>query len=333
MIASLLIIAEAGVNHNGDMTRAFALVDAAVEAGADVVKFQAFRADSLVTQSAGTAVYQASNTGQNNQAELLRALELSKDDFAKISEYCAKSGIEFLCTPFDVSMTADLVAMGMKRIKVASGELTNTPALRQFTEFDLPIILSTGMATLAEVGLALDNLQAAAGNVTCLHCTSLYPAPMATLNLKAMATMATTFGVPVGYSDHSLGDHAAIAAVALGAGVIEKHFTLDRSLPGPDHRASLEPQELRAMVTRLRETAVALGDGIKEPIADERDTAALVRRSWHARHSMPCNHTVRADDVTLKRPADGLPPAQSPVGRQLTRDLTADQPIRETDFA
>ena len=333
MTASPLIIAEAGVNHNGDMDRAFALIDAAVEAGADVVKFQAFRADSLVTQEAGTAVYQASNTGLNNQAELLRALELSKDDFAKIAENCAESGIEFLCTPFDDSMTADLVAMGMKRIKVASGELTNTPALRQFAEFGLPILLSTGMATLAEVGQALGDLQAAAGNVTCLHCTSLYPAPMATLNLKAMATMATAFGVPVGYSDHSLGDHAAIAAVVLGAGVIEKHFTLDRSLPGPDHRASLEPLELRAMVTRLREIVVALGDGVKEPVPDERDTAVLVRRSWHARYSMACNHIITVDDVTLKRPADGLPPAQSPVGRLLTRDLAADQPIRETDFA
>ena len=333
MTASPLIIAEAGVNHNGDMTRAFALIDAAVEAGADVVKFQAFRADGLVTQAAGTTVYQASNTGQNNQAELLRTLELSKDDFAKIADYCVESGIEFLCTPFDVPMTADLVAMGMKRIKVASGELTNTPALRQFAEFGLPILLSTGMATLAEVGQALDDLRAAAGNVTCLHCTSLYPAPMATLNLKAMATMATAFGVPVGYSDHSLGDHAAIAAVALGGSVIEKHFTLDRSLPGPDHQASLEPRELRAMITRLREIAVALGDGVKEPVPDERDTAALVRRSWHARHSMTCDHTITADDVTLKRPADGLPPAQSPVGRLLTRDLAADQPIREADFA
>ncbi len=333
MIASPLIIAEAGVNHNGDMARAFALVDAAVEAGADVVKFQAFRADGLVTQEAGTAAYQASNTGQSNQSELLRALELSKADFAKIADHCAKSGIEFLCTPFDVAMTGDLVAMGMKRIKIASGELTNTPALRQFAEFGLPVLLSTGMATLAEVGEALDDLHAAAGNVTCLHCTSLYPAPMETLNLKAMGTMASTYGVPVGYSDHSLGDHAAIAALTLGACVIEKHFTLDRSLPGPDHRASLEPDELGAMITRLREIAVALGDGIKEPVPDELYTAALVRRSWHARCAMACDHTITADDVTLKRPADGLSPSQSPVGRKLTRKLAADDPIRETDFA
>jgi N-acetylneuraminate synthase len=332
MNASPLIIAEAGVNHNGDMARAFALVDAAAEADADVVKFQAFRADGLVTDKAGTAAYQAVNTGQNNQSELLRALELSKDDFAQLAEYCAKSGIEFLCTPFDVAMTAELVAMGMKRIKVASGELTNAPALRHFAKFGLPVLLSTGMATLAEVGQALEDLRAAAGNVTCLHCTSLYPAPMETLNLKAMETMAAAYGVPVGYSDHSLGDHAAIAAVTLGACVIEKHFTLDRSLPGPDHQASLEPRDLRTMVTRLRETAVALGDGVKAPTPDERDTAALVRRSWHALRPMPRDHIILAEDVTLKRPADGLAPAQSPAGRKLTRELAADQPIRESDF-
>jgi N,N'-diacetyllegionaminate synthase len=332
MIASPLIIAEAGVNHNGDMARAFALIDAAAVAGADVVKFQAFRADGLVTQDAGTAAYQASNTGQDNQSALLRALELSKDDFAKLAEHCTESGIEFLCTPFDVAMTADLVAMGMKRIKIASGELTNSPALRHFAELGLPILLSTGMATLAEVGQALDDLQAAAGNIICLHCTSLYPAPMATLNLQAMASMEAAFGIPVGYSDHSLGDHAAVAAVALGACVIEKHFTLDRSLPGPDHRASLEPDELKTMVRRLRDIAVAMGDGVKAPAEGERDTAALVRRSWHACHPLARDHIVTTADVILKRPADGLAPARSPVGRRLTRALAADQPVCDSDF-
>lgn len=333
MTVSPLIIAEAGVNHNGDLDRAFALIDAAVEAGADVVKFQAFRAEGLVTQKAETAAYQASNTGETNQSDLLLALELSQDAFARIAEHCDQAGIEFLCTPFDVTMTAELVAMGMKRIKVASGEMTNSPALRHFAGLGLPVILSTGMATLAEVGQALDDLEAAAGSVTCLHCTSLYPAPMESLNLKAMATMAAAFGVPVGYSDHSLGDHAAIAAVALGASVIEKHFTLDRTLPGPDHKASLEPAELKAMVTRLRDIALALGDGIKQPTAAERDTAALVRRSWHTLRAMPRDHVVAEEDVTLKRPSDGLPPAQSPVGRRLARALGGDEPIRETDCA
>lgn len=333
MTESPLIIAEAGVNHNGDLDRAFSLVDAAVAAGADVVKFQAFRAEGLVTQSAGTAAYQATNTGEKNQSDLLRALELSQDQFIAIAEHCADTGIEFLCTPFDVEMTADLVAMGMKRIKVASGEMTNGPALRYFAGFGLPVILSTGMATLAEVGQALGELEAVAGIVTCLHCTSLYPAPMESLNLKAMATMAATYGVPVGYSDHSLGDHAAIAAVALGASVIEKHFTLDRTLPGPDHKASLEPEELKTMVARLRDIAVALGDGVKQPTREERDTAALVRRSWHTLRAMPRDHVVTAEDVTLKRPADGLPPARSPVGRRLTRELGGDEPVRESDVA
>ena len=331
MTESPFIIAEAGVNHNGDPTRALALVDAAVEAGADVVKFQAFRADGLVTENAETAAYQASNTGQDNQADLLRALELSQGEFELIAAHCENVGIEFLCTPFDVAMTADLVAMGMKRIKVASGELTNHLALQHFAAFDLPVILSTGMATLDDVGDALDVLQDAKQPVTCLHCTSLYPAPVETLNLRAMTTMAETFEVPVGYSDHSLGDHAAIAATALGASVIEKHFTLDRTLPGPDHTASLEPSELRSMVTRVRETAKALGDGVKRPTDQERETAALVRRSWHARRALSGGSVIAADDLVLKRPADGLPPAQSPEGRRLNRDMDADRPITEAD--
>lgn len=332
MIGSPLIIAEAGVNHNGDLARALALVDAAVDAGADVVKFQAFRAEGLVTEDADTVAYQASNTGQDNQAELLRALELSQDDFETIAAQCAKVGIEFLCTPFDVAMTADLVAMGMKRIKVASGELTNLPALRHFAAFDLPIILSTGMATLADVGEALEALEEVKETVTCLHCTSLYPAPIETLNLRAMTTMAEAFDVPVGYSDHSLGDHAAIAATALGASVIEKHFTLDRTLPGPDHMASLEPSELRTMVARIRDTAKALGDGVKQPTDQERETAALVRRSWHTRRAVSGGSVIAAADLVLKRPADGLPPAQSPEGHRLIHDLAADRPVTAADI-
>lgn len=333
MTGSPFIIAEAGVNHNGDMDRALTMIDTAVEAGADAVKFQAFQAADLVTLEAGTAAYQATNTGKRNQAELLRDLEFTLDEFAILAEHCSKAGIEFLCTPFDVGMTADLIAMGMKRIKVASGELTNAPALRHFAGFGLPILLSTGMATLSEVGQALNDLGDVKGRVTCLHCTSLYPAPVETLNLRAMVTMADTFGVPVGYSDHSLGDHATIAAVALGAVAIEKHYTLSRALPGPDHKASLEPDELRAMVTRLRETATALGDGRKVLAEGEKETAALVRRSWHARHPLQSEQLLGDDDVILKRPADGLPPSRSPIGRRLTRPLDADQPIMEADLA
>ncbi len=328
-----LIIAEAGVNHNGDIGRAIAMVDAAVHAGADIIKFQAFNAKSLVTEHAKTAAYQASNTGRVNQSELLKELELSKDAFIKIAEHCAASKIEFLCTPFDVEMTADLVELGMKRIKVASGELTNLPALQVFAEFGLPILLSTGMATLDEVREALNAMRVAEDKITCLHCTSLYPAPFSTLNLKAMVTMQTTFRTPVGYSDHSLGDHAAIAAVALGACVIEKHFTLDRSLPGPDHSASMEPAELGRMIIRLREVSTSLGDGDKKPSLEEANTAALVRRSWHSTRALPKGHTIVWGDVTLKRPADGLPPGQTPLGKKLKRRLGADEPVRLADFS
>ncbi len=328
-----LVIAEAGVNHNGDLGRALEMVVAAAEAGADYVKFQAFTAAELVAAGAGTAAYQAANTGEADQVALLRGLELPVDAFAEVASACRERGIGFLCTAFDVEVIDALVRFGMDRIKVASGELTNTPALQRFAGLGLPILLSTGMATLDEVGEAVADLKAAgAADITLLHCTSLYPAAPEDLNLRAMATMADAFGLPVGYSDHSLGDHAAVAAVALGASVIEKHFTLDRSLPGPDHRASLEPGELAAMIAKLRETAAMLGDGNKTPAPGEAETAALVRRSWHARCNLSAGAVVGAGDVVLKRPADGLPPAQSPVGRVLSSAVEADAPVRAADL-
>ncbi|MGE4221384.1 MAG: N-acetylneuraminate synthase family protein [Alphaproteobacteria bacterium] len=328
------VIAEAGVNHNGDLDRALAMVTAAAEAGADYVKFQAFSADKLVSHGARTAAYQADNTGETEQAALLRKLELPLDAFATIAAACRKAGIGFMATAFDVDQVEALVALGMDRIKVASGELTNTPALARFAGLGLPVLLSTGMATLDEVGEAIAVLRAhGAQDITLLHCTSLYPAPVTALNLSAIHTMAAAFGLPVGYSDHSLGDHAAIAAVALGASVIEKHFTLDRSLPGPDHRASLEPDELGTMIRRLTETAAALGDGIKAPAPGEAETARLVRRSWHAARPLPAGTVLGPDDLTLKRPADGLPPAQSPVGKPLCRAVAADAAITAEDIA
>ncbi len=228
----------------------------------------------------------------------------------------------------------DLVALGMDRIKIASGELTNVEALRTFAGFGLPVILSTGMTTLDEVGAALAVLAAAGGDdVTLLHCTSLHPAPPETLNLRAMVTMAERFARPVGYSDHSLDDYASIAAVALGASVIEKHFTLDRALPGPDHQASLEPDALAAMITRLRQTVTALGDGEKRPAPGEIETAALVRRSWHAMRDLVAGAVVGGSDVVLKRPADGLDPASSPVGRTLVNPVDAGAPVRAGDLS
>ena len=327
-----LIIAEAGVNHNGDPGRAREMVAAAAEAGADYIKFQGFRADEIVTADAETAAYQAANTGVRNQHELLRALEIPLDEMAVLAEECRSRAIRFLCTPFDVSITGDLVDMGMDRIKVASGELTNAPALARFAGFGLPVILSTGMATLDEVGAAVAALRGGADDITLLHCTSLYPAPPDTLNLRAMTTLAERFGLPVGYSDHSLDDYAAIAATAFGATVIEKHFTLDRNLPGPDHRASLEPDELASLVVKLGKTAAALGDGDKRPAPGEAETARLVRRSWHAARALEPDIRLSESDVTLSRPADGLAPADSPVGRVLIRTLPTGAPIRAEDL-
>ena len=328
-----LVIAEAGVNHNGDLRRARDMVAAASEAGADYVKFQGFRADEIVAADAGTAAYQAANTGVRNQHHLLRSLEIPLDEMALLAEECRTRAIRFLCTPFDVAMTADLVGMGMDRIKVASGELTNTPALSRLAGFGLPVILSTGMATIDEVATAVAALRGGgAGDITLLHCTSLYPAPPESLNLRAMVTLAERFGLPVGYSDHSLDDYAAVAATALGATMIEKHFTLDRSLPGPDHRASLEPDELASMIAKLGKPSAALGDGTKRPVAGEADTARLVRRSWHAARALSAGARLTERDVMLNRPADGLAPADSPIGRLLARPLSVGAPIRARDL-
>jgi N-acetylneuraminate synthase/N,N'-diacetyllegionaminate synthase len=331
---NLQIIAEAGVNHNGDLERARRMVIAAAEAGADYVKFQAFRAEEICAAEATAAPYQQTNTGIASQFDLLRDLELPIEAFAVLAETCRSAGIGFLCTPFDVGFTEALLALGMDRIKVPSGEITNLPALRRFASFGLPVLLSTGMATLAEVETAVTALaEAGAGPVTLLHCTSLYPAPIETINLRAMVAMAEHLRLPVGYSDHSIGDHVAIAAVALGASVIEKHFTLDRSLPGPDHRASLEVPELAELVRKCRETVIALGDGRKQPVAAERETAALVRRSWHATRDLAAGDVISAADVTLKRPASGLAATVSPVGRRIVRPVAAGQPLRQQDLA
>lgn len=328
------VIAEAGVNHNGDLGRACALVDAASDAGADIVKFQSFDSGKLVAKKTATAGYQRDMTGHADQAELLRELELPRHAFVAIAERCKARGIGFLCTAFDVDAIEGLVSLGMPAIKVASGELTNLPALARFSEFGLPLLLSTGMADIREIGEAVDTCRSAgAADITLLQCTSLYPAPPHTLNLSAIETLRRTFGLPVGFSDHSLGEHAAIAAVALGATVVEKHFTLDRNLPGPDHAASLEPDELGAMIRKLADVSAALGDGRKIPGKDELEVAALVRRSWHARIDLAPDHVLGPGDIALKRPEDGLRPGASPVGRRLRIARRTDDPIRPEDLA
>lgn len=327
------VIAEAGVNHNGSIKRAEEMIAAAAEASADVVKFQAFSSADLVAKGTATAGYQRSNTGEANQAALLKRLELGAADFARLGKVCRDHDIEFLCTAFDLSMLGGLIDAGMRRIKIPSGELTNTVMLRQVAALHLPIILSTGMGTLDEVRRAVSVLQdEGAGEVTILHCTSLYPAPDETINLRAMVTMRETFGRPVGYSDHSVDDHITIAAVALGAVMIEKHFTLDRSLPGPDHQASLEPAELAVMIRRVRAVERALGDGIKQPASGEVETAKLVRRSWHAARHLDAGTVLGHGDVVLKRPAHGLAPDVDPLGRTLKIAHEADEPIRLNDL-
>jgi len=329
----LLVIAEAGVNHNGDLALAKKMVRIAADAGADYVKFQAFRAGALASASAPTAEYQRTATRACDQQSLLSSLELGLDEFAALAVECSRADIVFLATPFDIDMAAPLIAMGMDRIKIPSGDLTNEPMLDELARLGLPMIVSTGMATEDEVRQSLAVLRrAGATDVTLLHCTSLYPAPIATINLRAMETLRDVFGTPVGYSDHSVGDHVAIAAVALGACVIEKHFTLDRTMPGPDHAASIEPAELGEMIRRLRETAMALGDGIKRPASGETDVAALVRRSWHARRDLTVGAILADSDVMLKRPGTGLPADASPVGRRMAAAVSADAAIRENDL-
>jgi sialic acid synthase SpsE len=287
----------------------------------------------LVARGARTAAYQRTNTGEDDQGTLLKELELSRERLAELAEACREAGIGFMATAFDPELVDDLIGMGMDRIKIASGELTNDPALARFAGHGLPVLLSTGMATMAEVRHAVSVLRdGGVGDITLLHCTSLYPAPDDSLNLRAMVAMADALDLPVGYSDHSLGDHAAIAAVALGAVVIEKHFTLDRGLPGPDHTASLEPGELAAMIRKLRAVPAMLGDGEKKPAPGEAETAGLVRRSWHAARDLAAGTVLSDADIVLKRPADGLPPAESPVGRRARHALAADAPVTAADL-
>jgi N,N'-diacetyllegionaminate synthase len=334
------VVAEAGVNHNGSLDLALQLIDAAAEAGADAVKFQTFRAETLVGAGVGKAEYQQRATGSGDQRAMLESLELSYDDHAVLYERCASRGIEFLSTPFDEDAVEFLVGLGMRRIKIASGELTNRPFIELVASKGLPVILSTGMAELAEVAEAIEWIRRARPAATVddalilLHCTSNYPTALADVNLRAMSTMARTFGLRVGYSDHTVGVDVAPVAVALGAEVIEKHFTLDRSLPGPDHMASLEVPELRRMIDAIRSAELVLGDGIKAPRPSEVAVRDLVRRSVAARRELPAGHVLGSADLTCMRPGTGIPPKAlaSVVGRSLRRPVRAGALIMEADL-
>jgi N,N'-diacetyllegionaminate synthase len=311
----VFIIAEAGVNHNGDLAMALRLCDAAYAAGADAVKFQTFRAEDLVVPGAPTAEYQARQTGQQDQFAMLQRLELTQAQHEAIKAHCDAIGIEFFSTPFSVVALDMLVRLGVRRLKLSSGELTHRALVERAAAAGLPLLVSTGMATMHEIREALDWIAAARGNlegVTVLHCTSAYPAPDGELNLNAIRSMAVDLGVATGYSDHSLGVEAPLAAVVVGATVIEKHLTLDRGLPGPDHSASLEPGEFTRMVAGIRRVRAMLGDGVKAPTAQEKDTARVARRSIAAAVDIPAGVAIDESMLVCRRPATGIAPRDWP---------------------
>jgi len=328
-----LIIAEAGVNHNGDLVLARQLIDVAAEAGADMVKFQTFSADRLVTPHASKADYQAKTTDAGeSQHAMIRRLELTRDMHEALIAHCKSRGIQFFSTGFDQESIDMLVELGLDRFKIPSGEITNLPYLRHVARYGKHVILSTGMATLGEIEWALDVLQQAGTSrerITVLHCNTEYPTPMSDVNLRAMLAMRDAFGVAVGYSDHTSGIEVAIAAVALGATVIEKHFTLDRKLPGPDHKASLEPDELKAMITAIRNIEQALGDGIKRPSASEMKNKPIARKSLVAACAIRAGDAFSEANLVVKRPGTGLSPMRwdEVLGRRAPRDFARDELI------
>jgi len=327
-----LIIAEAGVNHNGDLAIAKRLIDAAAGAGADVVKFQTFSADRMVTRDAAKADYQKRSGRDESQHAMLRRLELTPEMHEALIAHCRSRDIEFLSTPFDAESVELLADLGIGRFKIASGELTNLPLLRSIGARRGEVIVSTGMATLDDIRNALAVLEQAGtprSRVTVLHCNTEYPSPMADVNLLAMATIRETLAVRVGYSDHTLGIEVAVAAVALGASVIEKHFTLDRNQLGPDHRASLEPAELKAMVEAIRNIEMALGDGVKRPSASEARNMAAARKSLVASRAIHAGEPFTEANLAVKRPGTGISPMRwdEVLGRRAPRDFGPDELI------
>lgn len=323
------IIAEAGVNHNGDINLARRLVDAAKEAGCDAVKFQNFVSEKLVNKTAPKAEYQKNNAKNKaeSQLEMLKKLELSESNTRNISEYCSAKGIMFLSTPFDDESADLLNSLGVSIFKIPSGEITNLPYLRKIKSLGKPIILSTGMSTLEEVAQALDVLKGC--EVSLLHCTTEYPCPYKDVNLKAMLTLKNKFGLQVGYSDHTNGIEVPVAAVAMGATIIEKHFTLDKTLDGPDHKASLDPVELKNMVTSIRNIEVALGSGEKKPSPSELKNILIARRSIVAKCPIKKGEIFTEENLTTKRPASGISPMNwdNIVGTISKKDYLEDEVI------
>jgi len=350
-----IIIAEAGVNHNGDLSLAKELIDIAVDAKADFVKFQTFKAEKVVSTFASQAEYQTKNTGiSESQLEMVRKLELQESDFIELYKYCEESGIKFLSTAFDVESLKFLVEeCKISCLKVPSGEITNAPFLYEIGKYRLPLILSTGMANLEEIEQALailaygwagnkepetvqecydfysGNPDILKGNITILQCVTEYPAPYADTNLNVMKTIADKFNVSVGFSDHSAGIHIPVAAVAMGATIIEKHYTKDRNLAGPDHKASLEPIELKNMVQHIRDTEDAMGNGIKEPQESEIKNIPIARRSLVASKTIKKGEVFSKDNITCKRPADGISAMKywDLLGQECNKNLSDDQRV------
>ena len=329
-----LIIAEAGVNHNGDIAKAKALIDKGAEAGVDYVKFQTFKAEKLVTKQAQRASYQDKNTQNNDsQYEMLKKLELSQALHQELMDYCNQKGVKFLSTGFDSESLTFLAQLGVTIAKVPSGEITNLPYLRQVASLFPEVILSTGMATIDEikdaVKVLIDN-GVSKNKITILHCNTEYPTPMEDVNLKAMLHIQRELGIPVGYSDHTLGIEVPIAAVALGATVIEKHFTLDKTLPGPDHKASLEPNELKAMVSAIRNIEKAIGgSGLKEVSKSEEKNKPIARKSIVASTNIKKGDIFTPENLTVKRPGTGISPMQwdGVIGKEAKRDFQEDELI------
>lgn len=326
-----IIIAEAGVNHNGDINKAKELILVAAEAGVDYVKFQSFVAEKLVSPEAKKADYQARNIGDSDdlQFQMLKNLELSHENHLILMDYCAQKQIKFLSTAFDVDGVHYLDSLGLEIFKIPSGEITNYPYLKAIAQKKKPIVLSTGMASLGEIEEALNILikyNTSRETITVLHCNTEYPTPMQDVNLKAMLTIGNALGVKIGYSDHTLGIEVPTAAVALGATIIEKHFTLDRNLPGPDHKASLEPGELKAMVRAIRNIEDAIsGSGRKEPSESESRNIGIARKSIHVKKDLPAGSIISEDDIIPLRPGDGISPIRwnEVVGRKLQSDKSS----------
>jgi N,N'-diacetyllegionaminate synthase len=326
------IIAEAGVNHNGSEKLSLEMVSLASKAGADAIKFQTFDTNKLVSKDAKSATYQLKSSNEPNQFSMLKKLELPRESLLKIFEKCQDLNIEFLSTPFDIDLAHFLVELGMKKIKIPSGEITNLTFIRELASFNLPIILSTGMSSIAEVHDAVSEIkklrkikkfnQPLDEMLTILHCTSNYPAKYEDVNLKAIQTLKSEFSIPVGYSDHTPGTDVAPLAVAIGAKVIEKHFTLDKSMIGPDHKASINPEELCLMIKKIKETEICLGNGIKEPRNSELAIKEIVTRSVGLKVDKKKGATLKAEDLILLRPGSGISPAElkKVFGKKINKD-------------